>query len=198
MKILEIYSKIIFKNIEKKKFKSSFHSLKMTFHQKNSSYIARKIHDFRSLRYQSFFFFFLPICKDFFNRLYVHLYLHSQTEHISFVWRIKKWKKKKDAYRFKKCITHSTRGHCVPRHVTRTEKSRTSTDVAKKKKRKKRKKVDINEWPQVGFLTYAVRDPPETGFLHLLVRRGASLSSFRNSWANNSTENTHAGMCETR
>lgn len=110
----------------------------MTFHQKNSSYIARKIHDFRSLRYQSFFFF-LPIYKDFFNRLYVHLYLHSQTEHISFVWRIKKWKKKKDAYRFKKCITHSTRGHCVPRHVTRTEKSRTSTDVAKKKKKKETK-----------------------------------------------------------
>lgn len=39
----------------------------MTFHQKNSSYIARKIHDFRSLRYQSFFFFLPSNLQRFFQ-----------------------------------------------------------------------------------------------------------------------------------
>ena len=101
-------------------------------------------------------------------------------------------KKKKDVYRFRKYITHSTRGHCVSRHVMRTEKSRTSADVAKKEK--KETKESRHQRPQVGFLAYnTVRDssrfqvPPPPR-----VRRGASVSPpFRNSWANNSTENTH-------
>lgn len=133
--------------------------------------------------------------KDFFHRLYVHLCL--QTEHPSYdALRNGKEEKKKDVYRFRKYIIHSTRGHCVSRHVMRTEKSRTSTDVAKKKK--KRKKVDINvEWSQVGFLTYTVRDSPETRFLHLLVRRGASVSPRFVILGQIIAPKTHIGMCET-
>lgn len=84
-------------------------------------------------------------------------------------------KKKKDVYRFRKYITHSTRGHCVSRHVMRTEKSRTSADVAKKEK--KETKESRHQRPQVGFLAYnTVRDSPETRFLHLLASEEARVS----------------------
>lgn len=170
----------------------------MTFHQKNSSYIARKIHDFRSLRYQSFFFFLPSNLQRFFQpTLRTSVSAFANGTHILRMTH-QEMEEKKGCVSFQKVYySFDTWPLCS---TSRNANGKISyiDRCREKKKRKKRKKVDINEWPQVGFLTYAVRDPPETGFFYLLVRRGASLSSFRNSWANNSTENTHAGMCETR
>lgn len=163
----------------------------MTFHQKIPFISFEKFIIFLS--------FFPPQILKRFLRPTVHLCL--QTEHILRMtrWEMekKKKRKKKDVYRFRKYITHSTRGHCVSRHVMRTEKSRTSADVAKKEK--KETKESRHQRPQVGFLAYnTVRDSPETRFLHLLASEEARVSLLRFVILGQIiAPKTHTGMCET-
>lgn len=152
------------------KFKSLFHSLKMTFHQKIPFISFEKFINFLS--------FFPPQIPKRFLRPTVRTSVSANGTYPSYdALRNGKEeeKKKKDVYRFRKYITHSTRGHCVSRHVMRTEKSRTSADVAKKEK--KETKESRHQRPQVGFLAYnTVRDSPETRFLHLLASEEARVS----------------------